>query len=136
MDKDLIRKIYPSIAWAWAIAMTWCLILQKPMIALSITLGVILGTAILASFDIAVRKAFVPGAKNPGKSLLVLALVKYPLIGAYIYVVIRWGKVNMMAFCGGALLVNLAMFAKIAGVRMMERRKQESSEEPKKSEES
>ncbi|MHB0998981.1 MAG: hypothetical protein ACYC27_07020 [Armatimonadota bacterium] len=136
MDQNFIRKIYPSIAWIWAIAMTWCLVLQKPWIALSITAGLLLGTAVLASFDFAIRKAFVPGAKSPGHSLLKLAIIKYPLMGLYVYLVIKWGKINLLAFCGGVILVHLAIFAKLAGVRMMERRKEQNSDSAKKSEES
>lgn len=127
MNNDLVRKIYPSIGWAWAIAMTWCLVLQKPWIALSITFGTILGTAVLASFDIVVRKVIVPGAKGANKPLLALALIKYPLMGLYVYLIIRWGKIDMLAFCGGVTLVYIAMLAKVAGIRMMERRKEKSA---------
>lgn len=122
MEKDLIRKIYPSIAWTWAIAMIWCLALQKVWIALSITFGMILGTAILASYDIVIRKAISPNSKNPKKTLIILALIKYPLMALYIYLMVKWQIINMIAFCGGVILVNFAMFAKFAGVRMVEKR--------------
>ena len=127
MDNNLVRKIYPSIVWAWAIAMTWCLMLQKPWIALSITFGVILGAAVLVSYDIVIRTAFVPGAKRPGKSLLALALIKYPLMGLYVYLLVKWGRIDMLAFCGGVTLVYIAMLAKVAGIRMMERRNEKSA---------
>lgn len=135
MDQNFIKKIYPSVGWIWAISMTWCLVLGKPWIALSITFGIILGTAIIASFDYTVRRAFIPGAKKPGIALLQLALVKYPLMGLYIFLLIKWGKLNLMAFCGGVLLVHLAILAKLAGVRMMEKRREQDSEIPVKNEE-
>ncbi|MHB1459532.1 MAG: hypothetical protein ACYC0V_21685, partial [Armatimonadota bacterium] len=94
MDNNLVRKIYPSIGWAWAIAMTWCLMLQKPWIALSITFGTILGTAVLISYDIVIRKVIIPGAKSLSKTFLALALIKYPLMGIYVYLLIKWGKID------------------------------------------
>lgn len=127
MDNNLVRKIYPSIGWAWAIAMTWCLMLQKPWIALSITFGVILGAAVLVSYDVVIRKVFVPGAKSPNKALLALALIKYPLMGLYVYLLVKWEKIDMFAFCGGVTLVYIAMLAKVAGIKMMERRNSKSA---------
>lgn len=127
MDSNLIRKIYPSIGWAWAIAMTWCLMLKKPWVALSITFGTILGTAVFMSYDMVVRKVIVPGAQSFRKPLLVLALIKYPLMGLYVYLLVKWGRIDMLAFCGGVTLVYIAMLAKVAGIRMMERRKEKSA---------
>lgn len=123
MEKDLIQKMYPSIAWAWAIAMMWCLALQKVWIGLSITLGMLLGTAVLASYDIAVRKAISPNSKKTKRTLILFALTRYLLMGAYIYVIVKWQNINIIAFCGGVVLMNFAVIAKILGVRMVERKR-------------
>ncbi len=123
MDERFVKKVYRSVVLAWVTAMTWTLAFQKPWIALSITLGVVLGTAVLASYDLAVRKAFVPGTAKPARALLKLGLVKYPAIGMILYGLVRWDSINLPAFCGGIMLVHFAIFAKFAGVKMMERRK-------------
>ena len=122
MDDDFIHKAYRSVLLTWALAMAWTLALQKPWIALSITLGTAVGTAVLASFEYMVRKAFVPGAAKPGRALVKLALLKYPLLGAILYLTLRWNKINPLAFCGGIVLVHFAILAKLAGIRLVERR--------------
>ena len=127
MDEQFVRKVYRSIALAWMIAMTWALALQKPWIALSITLGMALGTGVLASYEWIIRKAFVPGAAKPGRALLKVGLIKLPLIGAMLYGLVRWDSISLPAFCGGILLVHLAIFAKVAGIRMVERRSERGS---------
>ena len=123
MDEQFIKKAYRSIALTWLIAATWALVLQRPWIALSITFGMLLGTAVLVTYDWVVRKAFVPGAAKPHRALLKLGLVKYPLIGVMLYGLVRWDKINLLAFCGGIALVHFAMFAKLAGMKMVERRR-------------
>ncbi len=118
---DSISKVYRSIAIMWVTAMVWAIGLGKPWIALSITLGMVLGTAILASFDWIVHKAFVPGAKSPGRALLKFSLLKYPLFCAALFWLVRWNKVSILAFCGGIVLVHLAIIAKMMGIRLVER---------------
>lgn len=122
MDEQFVAKTYRSIALTWVMAMAWTLAFWKPWIALSITLGMLLGTVVLFTYDRLIRKAFVPGAKKPGRALLKLGIVKYPLIGAMLYALVRWNEVNPPAFCGGILLVHFAIFAKLIGIKMVERR--------------
>lgn len=121
MDEHFTGKVYRSIALAWALAMLWALVLGKPWIALSITLGTVLGTALLLTLDYTVRRAFVPEAKSPRRALLIVALVKYPLIGLLLYMLVRWGRVSIPAFCGGIVLVHFAILAKLAGVKIKEK---------------
>ena len=121
MNEHFISKIYRSTVLAWALAMLWALVLGKPWIALSITLGTMVGTALLLTLDYTVRRAFVPEAKSPRRSLLIVALVKYPLIGLLLYVLVRWNRVSIPAFCGGIVLVHFAILAKLAGVRIKEK---------------
>ena len=101
--------------------MVWAIGLGKPWIALSITLGMVLGTAILASFDWIVHRAFVPDAKSPGRALLKFSLLKYPLFCAALFWLVRWNRVNLLAFCGGMVLVHFAIIAKMMGIRLAER---------------
>lgn len=121
MDEGFIKKVYRSIALAWAIAMTWSLAFQKPWIALSITLGTALGTAVLATYEWVIERAFVPGVAKPRRALLRLGLVKYPLICAMLYWLVRWDRVSLPAFCGGIFLVHFAIFAKCVGIEMVNR---------------
>lgn len=120
-DQNVLKEFYKSIALAWAIAMTWAVALQKPWIGLSITFGAILGTALLASFHCVVRGAFTAGAVRPKRALLKLGLVKYPLLGAMLYGLARSDKISLPAFCGGILLVHVAIIAKVIGFRIVER---------------
>ena len=121
MDEQFVTRVYRSIALVWFVAVTWALAFQRPWIALSITLGMALGTAVLFTYDWVIRKAFVPGAAKPGRALLKLGLVKYPLIGAMLYALVRWDRINLLAFCGGIFLVHVAIFAKLAGIKLVER---------------
>jgi hypothetical protein len=121
-QNDLVKKIYKSIVIAWAIAMFWCVALWKPWIALSITLGTILATALLFSLDCTVRRFFVPGTTNPGRSMMLVGFIKYLIIGVILFFLVRWHSISLPAFCGGVVLVHVAIVAKVVGVRMVERR--------------
>lgn len=120
-DNDFIRGTYRSIAITWIIAMGWSLAFQKPWIALSITIGMTLGTGILASFDWLVRRAFYPEAKSPRWALVKYGLLKYPLFCLALYGLVRWDKANLPAFCGGIVLVHLAIIMKMVGARLIEK---------------
>jgi hypothetical protein len=121
MDDHFIDKLYRSIVLAWVIAMVWALGLRQPWVALSITLGTALGTAVLATYHWTIRRAFVPGARKPGRALLKMGLVKYPVIGIILYMLVRWDRINILAFCGGIVLVHAAILLKLASIRLMER---------------
>lgn len=122
MNEQFIRKVYRSVALTWVIAMTWAIALGKPWIALSITFGMALGTAVLASYEWVIRRAFVPGEPKAGRALLKLGFVKLPLVCALLYVLVRLENISLPAFCGGIILVHLAMFAKLVGIKLVERR--------------
>ena len=119
--QEFIKKSYRSITLAWIIAMSWCIAFQKPWIALNITLGTALGTAVLVTYDWVIRAAFVPGKTRPKRALVKLALVKYPLIGIILYWLVRWDRFHFLAFCGGIILVHFAIVAKLAGIRLREK---------------
>lgn len=118
---NLIGKSYRSIAITWAIAMFWCIYLMKPWIALNITLGTLLMTAVLVSLDLAVRRAFVPGATSANRALLKWSLVKYPVVGFLLYLLVHWGRFNAPAFAGGVVLVHFAIVCKAIGINLVER---------------
>lgn len=120
-DRDFVKKAYQSIVLAWATAMLWTLAYQKLWIALSITLGALLGTGILTSCDWIVRRVFVPDGKKPSRAFIKFALIKLPLIGFLLYWLVRWDKINLLAFCGGVVLVHFAILAKLLGIRLVER---------------
>ena len=120
-------KIYRSIILAWIIAMSWTIAFQKPWIALSITLGTVLSTASLVVLQLVVKKAFVPGFKKPVKRLMLVAVVKYILIGILLYFVVRWDRISLPAFCGGIFLVHFALLARQIGVQLAEHLQKENS---------
>lgn len=120
-ETNLIRKSYRSVAIAWVTAMVWCIALMKPWIGLSITLGTLVMTAVLISYDYVVRRVFVPGATGSNRALLKLALIKYPVIGLMLYLLVHWGRFNAPAFCGGIVLVHFAIVCKVIGIGMVER---------------
>lgn len=122
MGKQLAGSIYQSILISWAIAMTWTLAFGKPWIALSITFGMLVTTASLAVLDKVVSRAFVPGSMKARRALIKWGLVKYPVIAIIIYVLSRWQGINLLAFCGGIVLVHFAIVAKIIGINRMEER--------------
>lgn len=118
--EDLIGKSYRSILIAWVTAMVWCIALAKPWIGLSITLGTLMATAILVSFDLVVRRVFVPGNAKPNRALIKLALIKFPVIAILLFLVVHWVRINLLAFCGGLVLVHFAMLCKVIGIRLVE----------------
>jgi O-antigen/teichoic acid export membrane protein len=99
----------------------WCLALWKPWLAVSLTLGVALGTAVLASFAYIIPKIIVPGANKPQKSLIKFTIAKYLLIGVGLFFLVEWKQVNLLAFCGGIVLVHAAILAKFLGAQMLNR---------------
>ncbi len=118
---NLIQKSYRSIGIAWVTAMVWCLSLLKPWTALNITLGTLLMTAVLMSFDYVVRRSFKPGAAGANRALVKLALAKYPIIAGMLYLLVHWGRFNALAFAGGIVLVHFAIVCKAIGINMVER---------------
>lgn len=120
MNENPVRKLYRSIAVTWAIAMIWALALGYPRVAFSITLGMSLGTLVVASFHWLSRRAFVPGSVRPKRALLGLATVKYPLMGLALYYLVRSDAVSLPAFAGGVALVHFAILAKMLGIRLIE----------------
>ena len=120
-EADLVTKSYRSILIAWVAAVSWCIALHEPWIGLSLTLGTVLGTAMLAALDYTVRRILVPGAVNPRKAFWKLALLKFPVIGFALYWLVRWERINLIAFCGGIVLVHFAMLCKGIGISMMDR---------------
>lgn len=124
MDERFVSKVYRTIAYTWALAMLWTMAYRKFWIALSITLGVLLGTLILVSYDLAIRRIIVPGATKPGRALWILIILKYFLVSVAIFWLIRWHKVSLIAFVGGLVLTHFAILAKLAGIRIKERLKE------------
>lgn len=122
MDEELVAKTYKTILYTWAVAMVWALAYQKVLLATNITIGVAVGTASLLSIDIIVRRVFVPNAGKPKLKLIVFALAKYISIAIMLYWLVRWKHANLIAFCGGIVLVHFALLAKLAGIKIVEQR--------------
>ena len=120
--EDLVSKSYRSIGAAWIAAAIGCAALGKLWIALNVTLGTALGSAVLLTFDMVVRRSFAPGAKRPRRAVVRLALLKYPLIVIILYWMVRWNRFDPIAFCGGIALVHLAILGTAVGVALVERR--------------
>ena len=130
MDERFIKKVYKSSVIAWSVAMFITLCCGKPWIALSITLGAAVSLAGLASYEKVVREVFVPGSSKQKKALVKLALIKFPLLCALLYLVVHWNKINLLAFCGGILLTHIALLAKLGGIRLMESLRAEAESDP------
>jgi len=118
LEPDFVKKIYKSVILLWGLAMVWCLALWKLWIAVSLTLGTVLGTAVLVSFAYIIPRIITPGAKKPRKSLIKFTIAKYLLIGLALFFLVRWKQVSLLAFCGGIVLVHVAILAKFAGAQM------------------
>ena len=120
--EDLVSKSYRSIGAAWIIAAIGCAALGNVGIAMNVTLGAALGTAVLLTFDVVIRRSFVPGALRPRRRLVRFALLKYPLIVIILYWMARWNGFSPLAFCGGIALVHLAILGTAASLAIAERR--------------
>jgi hypothetical protein len=125
LEPDFVKKIYKSVILLWGLALVWCLALWKLWLAVSLTLGMALGTAILASFAYIIPRIIVPGAVKSRKSLIKYAILKYLLIAVLLFFLVRWKQVSLLGFCGGIVLVHAAILAKFAGAYMVERRKKQ-----------
>lgn len=120
MDEQFISKVYRSIILAWVIAITWALAFQKPWIALSITLGVLLGTAVLASNSWAAHRMFRRDVRKPSRHIAKIWLLKLPIMVALLYLLLTWKMINVLALCGGIVLVHLAIVLKTLGAMLVE----------------
>jgi hypothetical protein len=121
LEPDFVKKIYKSVVLLWGLAVIWCLALWKPWLAVSLTLGTALGTAVLASFAYIIPKTIVPGANKPRKSLIKFTIGKYLLIGVGLFFLVEWKQVSLLAFCGGIVLVHAAILATFLGAQMVSR---------------
>lgn len=115
MDENIVRKTYKPVILVWIVAAILPLLLKKPYIAVSITLGMAMMTALLIAIETTVRKVFIPGAKHPKRTFFIVTLIKYLLLGLALYFIAKWEKTDMLAFVGGILLVHLTVFAKMIG---------------------
>jgi hypothetical protein len=121
--EELVSKSYRSIGAAWIAAAIGCAALGKLWFAVNVTLGTALGSAVLLTFDLVIRRSFLPGVKRPGRALVRLALLKYPLIVIILYWMVRWDEFRPFAFCGGFVLVHLAILGTAVGISLAERRR-------------
>jgi hypothetical protein len=121
--EDLVSKSYRSIGAAWIAAAIGCAAMGRFSIALSVTLGTALGSAVLLTFDMVIRRSFTLEARRPRRAVLRLALLKYPLIVIILYCMVRWNRFDPIAFCGGIALVYLAILGTAVGVALAERRR-------------
>lgn len=116
-----IGRIYRSIALTWAIAVTWACAFQKPWIALSLTIGTLMGTAILASNSWIFPRILRQGVANPTRKLAKIWLLKYPVMAGALYLVLRLDGISVLALCGGVVLVHLAIVLRTLGAMMVNR---------------
>ncbi|MCL6519703.1 MAG: hypothetical protein K6T99_07690 [Armatimonadetes bacterium] len=127
MDEGVIGRAYRSVAISWIIAMIWCWVFRSTWVAVNITIGMAVGTAILFAFHQIVRKAFVPGESKGKRALLKFSLIKYPVAFIILIALVRWSKFNAAAFFGGIVLVHFALYAKLAGILIAEQNKSKQS---------
>lgn len=122
MDELFVRRSYRSIALLWITAITWAVALGRPWIALSITLGALLGTAILASNSWFFSRTLGREMPKPTRRLARLWLLKYPMMAVLLYLILRWRQVDVFALCGGVVLVHLAIVLKALGAMLTVKR--------------
>lgn len=127
MDETFVKKVYSTIVYTWATAMLWAFACGKLWIAISITFGVIIGTAVLATYDVAIRRIIVPGAKQPKRALVYLIGLKYIAIIVALYWLVKWHRISPIALLGGVVLTHFAILAKLAGIKIQERLKPNES---------
>jgi hypothetical protein len=119
MTEDVLGRTYKSILIAWAIAMVLCLMFRKPLTAVSVACGTALGAGLLGSLHWFVRAGFLGGTRRPGRALLRMGLVKYPLLATVLYVLLRWDNLNVGALVLGVSLVYIAIVAGTVGEMMV-----------------
>ncbi len=116
-----LGRVYRSIALTWAIAVTWACAFQKPWIALSLTIGTLMGTAILASNSWIFPRVLQRGVANPTRKLAKIWLLKYPAMAGILYLVVRCQEISVLALCGGVVLVHVAIVLRTLGAMMVNR---------------
>ena len=82
------------------------------------TIGSTLSFGVVRSLEVVIRRSFVAGNVNAGRSLTRLSLVKLPVIFAVLMGVAMIGRRDLVvvgAFCAGAVLVQLAMVLNTLG---------------------
>lgn len=122
MDELFIRRSYRSISLAWITAITWAVAFGRPWIALSITLGALLGTAILASNSWFFSRALRREMPKPARRLARVWLLRYPMMAGLLYLILRWQQIDVFALCGGVVLVHLAIVLKALGAMLTVKR--------------
>ncbi|HVY62969.1 MAG TPA: hypothetical protein VHF22_15030 [Planctomycetota bacterium] len=87
-------------------------------VSLGLTAGTALATAVLASWQFVVSRAFGPGRQGGKGWAVALGLVKFPVVCGILYLLISRGLVSPEAFAVGFLFPLLAIALLAVGGRM------------------
>jgi len=121
MDERFITKVYRTIAYTWALVMMWAAAYGAIWIAVNITIGTLTGIAVLATYQVSVKRVLTVGAKKPKKALFLLIFLKYFFATILLYFLCKWHRFEPIAFVGGVVLTHFAIVAKALGIRLQER---------------
>lgn len=140
MDEDFLRRTYRSVAVVTAIVLFFLASYGLFWALMPFIVGAGLGIGLLYAMERFVRATFspervAPGNKNlsgtrPKLSLLLFALVKYPLVAVLIWAIARgWQTREVAVFTGGFVLVHFVLFLRGVGSYITENRSDRSHRE-------
>lgn len=102
-DRDTINRICRITAFTWIVTVAVALCMGRPTAGLNITIGAAMSMLMFGSI-VAVAGAIFRGGKAR-KIVWLAAAVKYPLIGALLYALVRWEGFSIVPFVAGFMLL-------------------------------
>lgn len=128
MDEEFLRRTYRSVAFVTAFVLFLLASYGQFWALLPLLAGALFGTLLLYGMQVFVRGAFTPErarearVRGPRRSLLGLALVKYPLIALALWAATRvWGDREIAAFAGGFTLIPTVIGLRAMGRALTDR---------------
>ena len=122
MDSGFIKRVYRTSTGAWAFALLWCAALKSVPVAIGITIGFGISIGSMMVLERVVKSVFVPSQANQPKRgikrLLVIAAIKYAIIGAILWAALRSGWASPIGLVIGIGLPYMIIFLKALGIAM------------------
>jgi len=86
------------------------------------TAGMLLSLGTLKALEWTVRNTIAPEKRFSAGLFGGLTLLKFTLIGFFLWAIVRWNLVNLIAFGAGFAGVHLVIFLKVLGGILIEQR--------------
>jgi hypothetical protein len=120
LDEGFIKRVYRTSVFVWIFLLVWCAALRSAAGAIGITVGLGLSLGSLMHIERLVKALFTPdnisqAGRRPVRKLIAIGFVKYAIIGAVLWGVLRSGWASPVGLAIGIGLPYLVILLKALG---------------------